>query len=177
MPAFSLLLWATDTPKARMWITSPVWTQSQRNECVKLALGIAKKIVKLNSQSRVQNGETQRTSCSKKRLIAIWACPTRPGGLSTRTVKGEATTDMKPRNGIGYRRSTGWGTKSSHSESKTDKTKKGQSQTQPWKPEEKQGSVNSPRLHAPRETVKQLWFLFSIYLSEPKLICNYISIS
>lgn len=51
-----------------MSITNPVGTQVQHNQSVKLALGIAKEAIKLNSQPHVQNGETQRTSCSKKAL-------------------------------------------------------------------------------------------------------------
>lgn len=68
---------------------------------------------------------------------------------------------------LGFRRPTGSGTKRSDRESETDTTKREQSQTQPWKPEETQSSVNSPHLHTPRERVKQLWFLFSITSPSP----------
>ena len=130
-----------------MSITNPVGTQLQHNQSVKLALGIAKEAIKLNSQPHVQNGETQRTSCSKKALYPFE--PSLQDQVGTRTVKGKATADLRPRNGIGFRRPALSGTQPSRPESQT-KTRHLQNPT--LETEEEQGSVNSPRLHAPWES-------------------------
>lgn len=49
---------------------------------------------------RVRSGKTQRTNSSTRSLIRVWACPPRPSGVSK--CKDEATTDLKPRNGVGF---------------------------------------------------------------------------
>lgn len=101
----------------------------------------------------MQNGKTQRTKCLKRSLRPI--CPPGLSGLSTGTVNG---TPQRPGNRA----------------SPADKNQRRTGPTgvsikpQPGEPEAAQGSVHPPQLHVPRERGERLWFLFSIYLSEPK---------
>lgn len=80
----------------------------------------------------------------------------------------DATTDWRPKNRVGFRAYPG------RVPNPADTSQRWRGPTEvSFKPPPRergaaQGSVHPPHLHVPRERGEQLWFLFSIYLSEPK---------
>lgn len=72
-PDLSPLHYFDYAPEAWVWITRPVWTQSQHNESVNLALGIVKEAIKLNSQPVCKMGKPREPSVRSFPSKTRWA--------------------------------------------------------------------------------------------------------
>lgn len=128
--------------------------------------------VKLVSQSRMHGGETHRTSSSEKSLKPILSLPSKTKGAQHMNYQRYDQSELKAEEWGGFGCPALPGSKPSPPESQTHRTKTSQ--------------VENPRCCRTPLTLstselfrraknKRLWFLFSIYLSEPKRMSNPIS--